>query len=309
VIRSSGIAAIAVVALASACPDGDSADGSARDGAAAIDAARTDATDHDTGTLDAGALDATGFVRHLEISVVETRASGAAAGDAYASAMDVSDFEIPRQVIATVGDCSYTEPIMSSSCEPQCTAPAFCRIDGSCRPPYQQVSWGTIDVSGLRVGLQLTPTTQYYYYVATFDPEPTGGALFDRGAAITATAPGDTVPGFSVATVGVEDLVATLPCPISLTAGQPLTISWTAAAQPETMHFVLQSGNHAEQFARIECECADTGALTVDGALITQYLSMMRPLDRMLLQRLHRGAVQSAGTAVTFDAISQVSCM
>lgn len=308
-IRSSGIAAIAIVAMASACPDGHRADGSASDGAAATDAAHADAADHDTGSLDAGAIDATGTVRHLEISLVETRASGAASGDAYASAMDVSDFEIPRQLVATVGDCSYTEPIMSSSCEPPCVAPAFCRLDGSCRPPYQRVSWGAIDVTGLRVGLQLTPTTQYYYYVTTFDPEPTSGELFDSGAAITATAAGDTAPGFGVATVGVENLDATLPCPINLTAGQPLAIAWTPATQPETVQFVLQSGNHAEQFARIECECADTGALTVDGSLITQYLSTMRPFDRMLLRRLHRGAVQSAETAVTFDAVSQVSCM
>lgn len=308
-IRFSGIAAIAIVTLAGACPDGNSTDGSTRDRVAATDAARLDAARPDIGSIDAGAIDASASARHLSIALVETRTAAATTGDAYASAMDVSDFEIPRQIVATVGACSYSEPIMSSSCDPPCTPPAFCRVDGSCRPPYANVSWGTIDVNGLRVGLQLVPTTQYYYYVATFDPEPTNGQLFDSGATITALAPGDTVPGFNVATVGVENLVATLPCPISLTAGQSLAISWTPAARPEAMQFVLQSGNHAEQFARVECECDDTGALTVDGSLITQYLSTMRPFDRMLLRRLHRNTAQSAGTTVTLDAISEINCM
>lgn len=86
-------------------------------------------------------------------------------------------------------------------------------------------------------------------------------------------------------------------------------MTWTPGSQAgDRVAFVLQSGNHGGQFARVLCESADTGSLHVDAALLDAWLGEWRPVESWSLARWHEDHVDLAGVRVTFTAASQAGC-
>jgi hypothetical protein len=250
--------------------------------------------------------DADGVLRPpFEISVWET-CNAAGGCSAYAGVgnygLDTSEW----RPTLTVGECSYVEPA-ELACAPACEIWQVC-LDGHCVDRPDPVSAGRVTVNGLKVGLALVPETAYHYYQVAFTPEPADGDLFDEGDRVTATAAGDEVPAFAIETLGVAPVVTSLACPPVLVAGQALSVSWTPSAQGEPVHFALRSINHANQFSAIDCESADDGSLTVDGAVVSRYLEDVRPGQLWILSRRHSAGVAAGDWQPCLTAEASASC-
>lgn len=247
--------------------------------------------------------------RVFAVSVTEWVGSTGDPDSAYAGAGRSWEWE-PSYVVATSGDCAFVQPVDPPFCDPPCDLGTICGADDTCGPPVEALGAGDIVVTGLKVGCTLHPETQYHYYGPLFDPEPPDGDVFDEGDLLTATAPGDDVPPFTVATRGVREVDPTLACPPDLAAGQGLDVTWTPGVQAgDRVAFVLQSGNHGTQFARILCETSDTGSLHVDAALLDAWLTEWVPIYAWRFTRWHEEWVDLPGVRVTFTASSLTGCM
>jgi hypothetical protein len=156
----------------------------------------------------------------------------------------------------------------------------------------------------------MSPQTRYLYYTTTFTPaQPEDGELFDTGTILTAKSSGGALGKFSVQTRGVAPVEADLPCKLPLAAGQSLSVKWKAGVPDDDVRFVMQSGNHGEQFSRIECDSKDTGEIAVDGKLIDAYLKEWRPLESWRLLRHATGYSDTPGGRVEFVATGTIGCM
>lgn len=311
-----------VLALAGAC---DAAGGAEVDAAApdavapldvttdlgAPDASAPDAApdDADVGEDSGGDVPAEPLV--FTVSVTEWVGTGGGSDSAYATAGRawVAE-EMPSAVVATAGDCVFVEPTDPPLCDPPCGAGTVCVADDTCGPSWQALGAGDIVISGLKTACTLVPETQYHYYAPVFDPEPADGDLFDEGDLLTATAPGDDVPAFTVFTHGVARVETSLACPPVYEVGAGLDVTWIPGAQAgDRVAFVIMSGNHGTQFSRVLCETADTGSLHVDATLFESYVADWHPLNSWRLTRSREEGTVLDGVHVTFSASSTAGCM
>lgn len=244
------------------------------------------------------------------VSVTEWTGSKGNPDSAFAGAGRGWQDEEPSSVAATAGDCALVLPVDPPFCDPPCELGSVCVADDTCGAPNPPLGAGDIVLTGLKVACTLHPETQYHYYSALFDPEPADGDLFVEGARLVATAPGDSVPPFTVETRGVARLEHGLACPPALPEGAGLDVTWTPGAQAGArISFVLQSGNHGAQFARIVCDTADTGSLHVDAALVDAWLAEWLPFYSWRLARWHEEWIDVPDVRVTFSAASTAGCM
>ncbi|MBN2357924.1 MAG: hypothetical protein JXR83_00625 [Deltaproteobacteria bacterium] len=182
-------------------------------------------------------------------------------GEAYA--LIRSGPEVPQPtLLATQGDCAiYTHP-MADLCDPPCDG--FCAPGGECQPHPQFTSAGAIAVTGLVQALSFVPSTWGY------EPTPQPGLdLFAAGALISASAPGEVAPGFSLEVTGVAPLV-TQATSLTLIDGIDATVAWTPEHDGRIQLALLVGFHGAPYEALLLCESDDDGELTVPGALIGQ---------------------------------------
>lgn len=119
----------------------------------------------------------------------------------FAQIMDGPDLPTP-ELAMTIGECKIFVRPAPASCSQGCTT-GVCTAPDVCTPYPAPASAGPITVAGLLHALQFT-TGAYGY---TPDWSPSDGVLFDPGAAITVSAPGDATPAFAASLTGLPDLV------------------------------------------------------------------------------------------------------
>jgi hypothetical protein len=245
------------------------------------------------------------------VSVTEWVGTKGNPDSAYAGAGRAwSGEEMPSVVAAAAGDCVFVRPTELPLCDPPCGPGTICVANDTCGPPWKALGAGDIVITGLKSACTLVPETQYHYYQPRFEPEPAGGDVFDEGDLLTATAPGDDVPPFTVTTRGVARVETTLACPPASEPGQGLDVAWTPGAQPgDRVSFAIMSGNHGTQFSRVLCQTADSGSLHVDAKLFESYLADWHPMNSWHLTRWHEEGVDVPGVRVTFAASSHAGCM
>ena len=256
---------------------------------------------------DEGQPDASMPQQQFVVSVFE---SCSAIGDcfAYATAGGGKAFQQPEPELA-VPPCLFIPALLPVNCDPPCEVGTVCNWEtGECGKPVPPVSAGEIEITGLKTSCTLVPETRYYYYIPQFGQEPEEGDLFDEGSVITATAPGNEVPGFTISGLGVARVETPLSCPPSLDAAQPLVITWTPSGGAGTVAFSLQSGNHAAQFSRIVCETEDTGQLVVDASLLTPFLEDWHPVWSWTLSRQAQTWETVGEWAVGLSVSTSVGC-
>lgn len=290
----------------------DTAD--ATDGADAPDDVDDTATPEDgtasSDTLDSPDVEVPDGPVSFQVVVHESRSVAADVRSAFATAGRPGMSELGAIEALRVGDCVLITPAPFPFCDPACGPGTICVTGDVCEAPPEPVGAGDVIVTGLTSALTLHPETQYQYYAATFDPEPDDGDLFEAGAVITATAEGGNVPGFTLTSRGVASLETTLACPAPLTGGEALALSWTPSGQAgDRLRVVFQSGNHGTQFARIECDTADTGALVIDAALVSGYLAGQRPVESWRMTRVHESRGLAGDALVALSIESGVLCM
>jgi hypothetical protein len=249
----------------------------------------------------------------LTVAVVETRsrnATGDGSSNAFVYVTNHAFAAMESPASVTAGPCSFHPMFLGGECRPECVAPQFCGLDSKCHERWDNRDAGRIVVTGLKVGVTLDPETQYAYYAATYDPaEPSDGDLFGAGATITATADGGpNMAGFQVSTTAVETIDTPLACPPPIAYDTPLVVTWTPSAPGGRISFVMRSGNHGEQFSRVECESDDTGELVVDASLVGLYLDDWHPMDEWTLARSGTATVAAGDSEAAISVASTYSC-
>ena len=258
------------------------------------------------------------FVIHVSES-----AAVQSTGFAFVSVSNPPADEMPQATRVRVGDCRFVKPDTPGQCDPFCAWPGFCGSDNVCVEGLPQLWAGDIALTGLEtkcaLPVVLSGTYQYYggycedpaHPGQVPDPSYTPTDVFAAGATRTAVAAGGTdLPAFSLSTLGVEPVVSDLACKtFALVPGQSLHVTWSPSTQAgDRVSFELISANHGTQFGHVECETADTGALTVDASLVDLHLAEFNPVPSWRLARFHVGAIDVGDVRVEFEARSQISC-
>ena len=243
----------------------------------------------------------------LRIEVVESRSAGSGDGYAWAGAGAPIPWDLWWEPALDAGPCTYFA-IEIPLCDPPCIPPETCVDHDVCEELPDAPYVGTVTVDGLAVEVTLTAEAPYYYYVATYDPDPTDGELFVEGGVLTASAPGVDSPAFSVDTVGVSAMETELTCPPPAEDGAPLTVRWAPGTGGDAVRFTMRSGNHGNQFSSVVCDTDDTGELTVDAALLDAYRADFHPVEVWVLERFSAGQTQAGPHLVELRAVSQASC-
>ena len=271
-------AVAALAALVAACGGGD--DVAPPDGAPAADAGPTDFRP-----------DRVGFVNLVE--------RGGFMG-VWAELHDRPGVPAPERLAAD-GDCAVWARPAPALCDPPCAA-GFCAAPGACTPWPENRSAGVITVTGLTAPLRFVPGP-YGYEPQPYPPED----LFAPGAAVTASAPGDTAAGFTVTATGVAPLAASVTS-LALPGGVDAEVTWTSAGSGR-IQLALVVGWHGAPFeAMLLCETADDGALTVPGGLVTRLPAPSSGLEQhsSSLTRFERAVTTTADGPVELLVGSQV---
>jgi hypothetical protein len=93
---------------------------------------------------------------------------------------------------------------------------------------------------------------------------------FEEGAAVSISAVGDTAfAAFQVQAKGIKQLDIAKEA-IPLEDGKPLTLTWTAPADPSNSKVMVEVdiSHHGGIRGKIECEAADDGSLTIAATLV-----------------------------------------
>ena len=108
----------------------------------------------------------------------------------YALIQDRPELPVPAAV-AQANDCTVFRRPSPALCDPPCSD-GVCTAPDTCTPYAQNASAGVITVGGLRAPLTFVPGNFGY------TPQPAPPAdLFDPGATISVSAPGDVTPAFA----------------------------------------------------------------------------------------------------------------
>lgn len=172
----------------------------------------------------------------------------------------------PRMLAAVAedGDCVFHR-YQAVECDPPCDSPLTCAYDGECRPEPERLDAGTVTVLGTDPPLVVLPTDTNIYYTTELYP-----GLTEAGSTITLEVRGsDDVASFATsvhATAWINPYEQT----VTLIEGQPLTITWDGAGEPEDGRVRVQLDNdHHGISAYAVCDAeASLGELTVPVSIV-----------------------------------------
>jgi len=175
----------------------------------------------------------------------------------------------------TEGDCTLTTP-HSPYCTTPCGSSAACVEDDTCLAYPTAHGAGAVTVTGIQAANGSTPLTLLLTNNVYQAPPAVALAYppFAESDAVTVTAAGDYFPAFNLSSKAIAPLVITS-TNLALKSGQGLALTWTKGAEGTArIHVKLDISHHGGSKGQIECDTADSGALTVSGALITKLLNL-----------------------------------
>jgi hypothetical protein len=194
------------------------------------------------------------------------------------SVHDAPTFQPLFTVAVKDGACTLLKPVFPF-CDPACdTDTAECVADDTCRaiPPKKNV--GTVALTGVKTttggtGLALEPNGKFDYQPSA-DTTP-AYPPFDEGADVGLTATGGAYGAFALHAKGIAPLVVA-DGTLILDRNKELALAWTpkGASSDATIHVKIDISHHGGLKGLIECDTADTGALTISAALATQLVNL-----------------------------------
>lgn len=221
----------------------------------------------------------------------------------------ISDGITPSSVyreIAAEGGCQLLGP-RDLFCSPSCESGTTCAGENECVTKPVKQSAGTITVSGLLTGLEVTPNAITGGYSKTIvDPFP----AFEPGAAIELSAQGAVFSAFTLHGWGVPPLTTSLTTVnVSKGSGVPLTWDTTGVNPGQTEISMNFSVNvHGATTGWIECTVPDTGSFEIPATLVSDLIELgLSGFPRMYLARRSADSAQlSTGDCVDFEVSSEV---
>ncbi len=225
----------------------------------------------------------------------------------------VSDGPSPAQIIwepgTKQGACTIYTPRVPF-CGTPCGGSAACVEDDTCQDYPTAGSVGTVTISGLvaedgRDTIAIDPIANNYQV-------PVGVKLrypaFEEGDEICLEAAGDVFAAFSLGARGIKELALTSDA-IALVEGQPVALTWEAAADPDlsTISVKLDISHHGGSKGKIECEGADSGSLEIAGSLVTELLGLgVAGFPSIIVTRESRGSAEIDEGRVDLVLVSSI---
>lgn len=182
-------------------------------------------------------------------------------------------------------------------CDPACAAGSACTPSGCVREGKPTVNVGTVEISGATMPVTIMPTGSNVYFASP-------GVV--PGAALTLTARGGALPGFSLRGRGVS-VVETPTPPLLVQKSRPLAVTWTPApaAGKAQMVLVLNIARHAGNPGWLECLVEDTGTFQIDATLIDGLLELgVGGFASLSLSRRSVDSTMVGGGCVEFSVYS-----
>lgn len=219
----------------------------------------------------------------------------------------VRDGVVPMDVwepLAEAGDCRLMVG-PSFFCDPICGSSEACAAGGSCIAYPRSRSVGDVQIAGLAAEVSMSPSASNYYEPLAVVPYPG----FGEGADIQLDAQGGDYAAFTLFGQGVRAL-SLADGEITVAREQPVNLRWAAQDAPGSarIHVELDVAHHGGTLARIECEAADTGALDVPAALVTQLLDRgVAGFPAVLVSRRTVDSIAIAPGCVEFVVSSEVA--
>lgn len=175
----------------------------------------------------------------------------------------------------TDGDCKLLTPRVPF-CSTPCGGSAVCVEDDTCLAYPAAHSVGVVTATGLKTTdgastFTMSPIANGY--------QPSGGISlayppFAEGDTVKFAAAGGDFAAFELEGKGIAPLTVTSTS-LSLKSGEPVALTWTAGGVDSAkVHVKLDISHHGGTKGQIECETADSGALTVSAALATKLLNL-----------------------------------
>jgi hypothetical protein len=241
----------------------------------------------------------------------------------------VSNAALPPNVIWTLahedGDCRVLTPSVPF-CDPGCGAD-ICQPGNVCQPYPVGQNVGEVTLSGVQL---MSGETELILKEVVKNYQPPPGTVFvfppfAEGDEVRVHAAGADYPGFDLVTAAVAPLSLTS-TDFALEEGKDLELTWEAAGAGASsqIHLKLDISHHGGTKGMIECDTADTGSLTVSGALLTELIGLgVAGFPTLELTRVSTGSAgipqgrvelkvsAFAGEAVTvagFDSCNATTC-
>ena len=202
------------------------------------------------------------------------------------------------------GDCTLTTPRVPF-CNTPCGGSAACVEDDTCLAYPTARGVGAVTVSGLAASpFQLTAVSNTYQAPAsaTLAYPP-----FADGDPVSVSAAGDYFGAFSINAKGIAPLVLQS-TGLALKTGQALELSWAKGATSDAkIHVKLDISHHGGSKGQIECDTADSGALSVSAALVTKLLNLgVAGYPTVIVTRHSTGSTVIAAGRVDLEVSSVV---
>lgn len=171
------------------------------------------------------------------------------------------------------GDCKLTTPRVPF-CSTPCGTTAACVDDDVCQAYPTAHGAGAVTVTGVKATdgssqVELLLVSNNYQALALAYPP------FAEGDSVSLSAAGDYFPAFNLSSKGIAPLALTS-TELALKSGQALNLTWTKGGEASAkIHVRLEVSHHGGgSKGQIECDTADSGALTVSAALISKLLNL-----------------------------------
>jgi hypothetical protein len=182
---------------------------------------------------------------------------------------EVADGVVPLtllQPVAAEGDCELLRR-PNPFCSPPCDNGFTCGLQGTCVPFPLRQDLGTVHVEGLEVCLDLVPTALGHLYSAS-DVRFTPGALLRLTSGAGAYGPLE-LWGLGPTPLETDDATWTI------TAGQPLPVTWTpgVAAERSRVFLHLNVDQHGASPVTLFCDVEDSGSTSIPASLIDGLLA------------------------------------
>lgn len=181
----------------------------------------------------------------------------------------VADAVVPISVLELVGedgDCILLRR-NNPFCDPLCQPGQTCDFDGTCIPYPANHDVGVVAVSGLVQPVSVDPVPPTFSYFDTSLPNP----AVEPGALVELTAAGGDYEAFTLHGYGVS-MVEPLAKQTTLSPTRAVEVTWNSTGSEASLLLVMSVDQHGLTPAKLVCETADTGSLTISAEIVAQFL-------------------------------------
>jgi hypothetical protein len=210
---------------------------------------------------------------------------------------------IAWHVTTEAGDCTLQEP-EAPFCATPCGGSAVCTAEDECTPYPKARDVGTVELRGIGDDvLRIEPVAGKY--------TPVGGPLpyppCDDGETVKLQTKPNTYAAFEleahcITPLDFKDTPA-------LEAGHALTLEWAPPSDPDLARIVvaIDISHHGGAKGKIECDTADSGAITIDAELTDRLIELgVAGFPTVSLTRISKSDTTNEPRGITLSVLESV---